>query len=230
MKSFVITMRGHSYSEQSADYCIDSARRHNLYVEKFTAVTKDTVDEVLNTYDLRWTWANQNTENTVCPITELEQFPYTSGDLRNKIACSLSHYLLWKLCVELDEPILILEHDAVFIRELPDIEFNGAIQINDPAGAGYRGSYHSQQMIDRGTVGTHPLTRKRSEDSKIPDGFSGNSAYIVKPWAAKKFIDALHEYGIWPNDATICLQLFPWLEEYYPFISIVNQTYSTSTE
>jgi GR25 family glycosyltransferase involved in LPS biosynthesis len=230
MRSFVITIRGHSYSEESANRCIDSALTYNIHVEKFDAVTKDTVDEQLIKYDLKWSWANQNTENTVCPITGLEQFPYTSGDLRNKIACSMSHYLLWKLCVEIDEPILILEHDAVFIRELPDIEFNGAIQINDPKYGGYRGKHHSQQMTDRGIFGVHPLTRKRPEDSKTPDGFSGNSAYIVKPWAAEKFIDAFHHYGIWPNDATICLQLFSWLEEYYPFITTIRQTYSTSTE
>lgn len=230
MKAFVITIRGHEYSEESANRCITSAHKHGLHVEKFTAVTKDTVEELMRNYNLTWTWANGNTEKITCPITGLEQFPYTSGDLRNKMACSMSHFLLWNLCVQLNEPILILEHDAVFIRELPVIDFHGAIQINDPHGGGYRGKHHSREMIERGTTGVHPLSRKRPEDSKIPDGFSGNSAYIVKPWAAQEFIGAFNKYGVWPNDATICLQLFPWLEEYYPFISIVNQKQSTSTE
>lgn len=230
MKSFVITIQGHSYSEESANRCIASAHAYDIHVEKFTAVTKDTVKELMNKYRLKWSWANYNTENTICPYTGLEQFPYRSGNILNKMACSISHYLLWRRCVEIDEDILILEHDAVFIEKLPNIDFNGAIQINNPAGGGFRGNQHSQYMIDRATIGVHPLTRKRPDDSIIPDGFSGNSAYIVKPWAAKKFVDAFHEYGVWPNDATICLQLFPWLEEYYPFISIVNQTQSTSTE
>ena len=29
-----------------------------------------------------------------------------------------SHYLLWKKCVELNEPILILEHDVIFKENL----------------------------------------------------------------------------------------------------------------
>lgn len=230
MKSFVITIKDHHYSEESAERCIASAHQNNLYVEKFDAITKDTVKESMGKYNLKWTWANYNTENTICSYTGLEQFPYRSGNLLNKMACSISHYLLWRECVNSNTPILILEHDAVFVRELPDIDFYGAIQINDPAGGGFRGKHHSRLMIDRGTIGVHPLTKKRPDDSKIPDGFSGNSAYIVKPWAAEKFINAFHEYGVWPNDATICLQLFPWLEEYYPFISTVNQTQSTSTE
>jgi hypothetical protein len=125
--------------------------------------------------------------------------------------------------------MLILEHDAVFVRPLPSFEFEGAIQINDPRSGGYRGKEHSNTMTQRGTEGVHSLTRKREHDSRIPDGFSGNSAYIVKPWAAEKFIKAYTKYGVWPNDATICLQLFPWLEEYYPFITVINQSQSTST-
>lgn len=230
MKAFVITIKNHLYSEESANRCIDSAKKFNQHVQKFDAVTKDTVDDITNKLNLHWTWANHNTERTVCPYTGLEQFPYTSGNLKNKISCSMSHYLLWKKAVDINESILILEHDAIFIHSLPNIDFNGAIQINDPQNGGYKGNQHRQEMINRGLTGVFPLTRKRSIDSKIPDGFSGNSAYIVKPWAAKKFMNAFHEYGIWPNDATICLQLFPWLEEYYPFISIINQTYSTSTE
>ena len=230
MKAFVITMIGHLYSEESANRCIVSAHNHGVCVNKFTAVTKDTVEKIMADHNLVWSWANNNTENTICPFTGLKQFPYTSGDLRNKMACSMSHYLLWKLCVEINEPILILEHDAVFVQSLPEIDFKGSIQINNPARGGYRGNQHSQDMHIRGTNGVHSLTRKRPVDSLIPDGFSGNSAYIVKPWAAQEFINAFHKYGVWPNDATICLQLFPWLEEYYPFITVVKQTQSTTTE
>lgn len=62
----------------------------------------------------------------------------------------------------------------------------------------------------------------------IPDGLAGNSAYVVKPWAAQELINKFHELGVWPNDATMCKQLFPYLEEYYPFVVRVAQTKSTS--
>ena len=230
MKAYVITIQGHEYSESVARRCIESAKKFDLTVESFWAVTKDNVADVMTQENLRWTWANMNTEKTRCPYTSLEQSPYRTKSLEAKMACSMSHYLLWKLCVELDEPVLILEHDAVFVAPLPDISFEGAVQINDPVGGGYRGQEHSKIMQERGIVGVHPLTPKRPLDSMIPDGFSGNSAYIVKPWAAHKFKQAFKNHGVWPNDATICLQRFPWLQELYPFVTVVKQTHSTSTE
>jgi GR25 family glycosyltransferase involved in LPS biosynthesis len=230
MKAFVITIQGHAYSEAVSKRCIKSAKKYHIDVEPFWAVTKDNVAQLMLEENLRWSWANMNKEKTRCPYTSLEQFPYRTKSLEAKMACSMSHYLLWKRCVELDEDVLILEHDAVFVAPLPSVVFQGAIQINDPSGGGYRGQDHSKIMQQRGTEGVHPLTRKRPSDSMIPDGFSGNSAYIVKPWAAYKFKQAFKNHGVWPNDATICLQQFPWLEELYPFVTVVKQTQSTSTE
>lgn len=230
MKLYVIVIKDNPYSESVGNRCISSAKKYELEIEKFAAVTPNTVDEITRIEGLEWTWADMNTKNTICPKTGLEHFPYRTKNFKAKVACSLSHYMLWKKCVEINEDLLILEHDAVFVRSLPDISFRGSVQINDPEGGGYNGKYHSSVMKKRKTEGVFPLTRKRPIDSKIPDGFSGNSAYIVKPWAAQEFINAFKEYGIWPNDATICLQLFPWLEEYYPFITVVKQSKSTTQE
>ena len=229
MKSYAIVIKDNPYSESVGSRCISSAKQHGLQVEKFDAVVPNNVDDFMQTESLSWTWADMNTK-TICSKTGLEQFPYRTKNLKAKIACSLSHYVLWKKCVEINEDLLILEHDAVFVRSLPDISFCGSVQINDPEGGGYNGKYHSRLMKKRKTEGVFPLTRKRPIDSKIPDGFSGNSAYIVKPWAAQEFINAFKEYGVWPNDATICLQLFPWLEEYYPFVTVVKQSKSTTQD
>ena len=229
MKARVITIIGHEYSEHMAQRCISSAATHGLEVELFPAVTAKNVQEIMQQENLRWSWADNNTKETVCVYTSLQQFPYRAKNVLTKMACSMSHYLLWKECAIGNDPMLILEHDAVFVRPLPSIEFNGAIQINDPCGGGYHGKEHSNIMTQRGTEGAHPLTPKRPIDSMIPDGFSGNSAYIVKPWAAEKFVGAFHRLGVWPNDATICIQLFPWLQELYPFVTVVQQKHSTST-
>lgn len=229
MLARVITIRDHGYSETSADRCIASAQEFGITVEKFYGITVDTAYQALRQYGLEWTWADMNQRVTVCPHTKLTLSPYRALDIRAKIACSMSHYLLWRFCVEVNEPLLILEHDAVFIRALPEIEFHGAIQINDPNGGGYKGRWHQNEMIKRGTTGAHPLTAKQPPRSSIPDGFSGNSAYIVKPWAAKEFVQAFHRLGVWPNDATICLQIFPWLQELYPFVTNVQQNMSTTT-
>lgn len=234
MKAFVITLKDNTYSENKAAECIDSAAAVGVAVERFYGVDKDHAEQAMKDAGLKWTWAYSNTAPDICPISGLHQFPYTSatGSLANissKIGCSMSHYELWKRCVDLDEPILILEHDAVFLRPLPDIEFNGICQINDPIGATPRANIWRDIMVKRGGEGAFEKTWIRRPDERhIPDGLAGNSAYLVKPWAAQELIDKYHELGVWPNDALMCKQLFPYLEEYYPFITKVNQTQSTS--
>ncbi len=229
MKAFVITLKGNVYSETKANECIASANKFGLMVERVYGVDKENAEAVAAENGLKWSWAKDNKENDICPITGLHQFPYTAADIRAKIGCSMSHFLLWKKCVELDEPILILEHDAVFLRALPDIEFKGICQINDPLGATRKGAWWHNEMIKRGGEGVFEKTWITTPNERhIPDGLAGNSAYMIKPWAAQELVIKFYELGIWPNDATINKQVFPYLEEYYPFITKVNQTQSTT--
>lgn len=229
MKAFVITIENHKYSEDSSLRCIRSGKTFGVDVDVFNAVTPNTVNHLLKEENLQWNWANNNTSKRICPITGLLQIPYRTKNLEATKSCAMSHYLLWKKCVELNEPLLILEHDAFFVSKVPDIEFKGAMQIFDPRGNGNIGKEHYELILKREKIGAQPLSRLPSSHGNIPTGFTGNSAYLIKPWAAEEFINAYHKFGVWPNDATICLQLFPWLEEYYPFITKYDQTLSTST-
>ena len=126
MKAFVITLLDNKYSEAKADECIASAAKFGLEVNKWFGTDKEHAVEEMESQGLEWAWADNNTRKVICPISGLQQFPYTAADLRAKIGCSMSHWFLWQHCVDLDEAILILEHDAVFLRPLPtDIDFTG---------------------------------------------------------------------------------------------------------
>ena len=226
MKSYVITLHGNEYSERKAAQCIKSGALHGVNVKKFNAVSSDRAESVMKRNGLRWTWANNNTSRAICPITGLKQHPY--GNLNAKIGCSMSHFLLWSMCVALNETLLILEHDAVFVRPMPEIEslyFSELCQINDPRGATPYGGIWSDKMEQRGQ-GVWPKTHVFPDDR--PDGLAGNSAYLIKPAAAQKAIGKFHELGVWPNDATLCRQLF-YLSECYPFITRVEQEQSTTS-
>lgn len=231
MKAYVITMKENEYAERKADRCIETAASvGKIKVERFYGATKETSRAIMEGFDLKWTWANNNTKMTYCPITKLRQHPYGKANLDSKIGCSMSHFMLLKRCVELDESILILEHDAVFLREFPEFDFTGICQINDPKGATRKGKWWSEQMVTRNTIGVHEKTWVTTPNERhIPDGLAGNSAYVIKPFAAQELIDKYYELGVWPNDATLCKQLLPYLEEYYPFITKVEQEISTSS-
>lgn len=225
MKAFVITLEGHDYSERKASACIESASSiGGIDVERFAAVAKDDAHQVMTELGLRWSWAKMNTAPDVCPMTGLKQHPY--GHLAAKIGCSMSHFLLWKKCVELGEPILILEHDALFVRRFSFFAFDGICQINDPAGATPHGKWWSDSMRARGPGVFRKM--KVFEDAK-PDGLAGNSAYVIKPRAAQGLIDAFRQFGVWPNDATMCRQLF-FLQELFPFVTRVDQQVSTTSQ
>lgn len=231
MKAFVITLKNDKYSEKNADRCIKTANEiGRINVDKFYGVDKAEAFKKLEELNLEWTWADGNTREIECPVTGLKQFPYTTNDLRAKIGCSLSHYLLWKKCAEENEPFLILEHDAVFVRKFPKFEFKGVCQINDPRGATRKGTWWSNHMKQRGTKGVHTKTWVTSNKERtIPDGLAGNSAYVINPHAAMDLTMMMENLGVWPNDALMCKQLFPYLEEYYPFITEAQQTKSTTT-
>lgn len=228
MKAFVITLKGDTYSEQVAERCVQSATKFGLTVHNYYGVDRKQANAVMAREGLEWTWANGNKSNAVCPKTGLHQFPYTTNDIRAKIGCSMSHFLLWKYCVERNETFLILEHDAVFLRSLPEFEFKGICQINDPTGATRKGNWWAQQMKNRGGGVFEKTWVTSSAERHTPDGLAGNSAYLIKPWAAGELVNRFHELGVWPNDALMCKQLFPYLEEYYPFITKVQQSQSTT--
>jgi GR25 family glycosyltransferase involved in LPS biosynthesis len=224
MKAFVITLRGNDYSEACAQRCIASAARYGVEITKFDAVDKAIAGFSMEQHGLQWTWPN--IEPDVCPYTGLKRHVYKTRDHAARVGCAMSHYLLWKECVHTDKPIAILEHDAVFLRGLPEPpEKFGAIMLNNPDGATPKGRWWKQQLEAKGP-GVHPKTVV-FEDGR-PDGLAGNSAYVISPRAALACMDAYREFGVWPNDATLCRQLVPGLMEVYPFVTEVRQTQSTS--
>ena len=214
MEAYVITLRGNEYSERVAGRCIESGYDAGVQVKTFDAIAADDAIDVMLGYRLPWTWGRGH--------KDLDHHSY-GGDKHARIGCAMSHYELWRRCAETG-PMLILEHDAVFINPFTKFDFNSICMINDPLGATPRGDWWSEQMEKRG-AGVWPKTRVFS--GRRPDGLAGNSAYVIKPHAAERLIDLYHEHGVWPNDATMCVQFMPDMQEHYPFITRVEPEMST---
>lgn len=218
MKAYVITLRGNEYSERMAARCIKTAREiGGIEVKYFNAVSADVAQKVMFGHGLDWTW------DTGCPISGLAHHSY-GGKLEPRIGCSMSHYSLWMKCAFGDEPIMILEHDSVFIEPFVEFDFHTICMINDPKGATPRGDFWHDKMKKRGN-GTWPKTE--IFNSNRPDGLAGNSAYVIKPIAAMHLMEVFRDLGVWPNDATMCRQLVPRMQEHYPFITRVDPEVST---
>lgn len=220
MKAYCIRLERNLYSESAAARCLASAAAHGVKVELFDATPAAIAIELMSEYGLIWTWAKDNTADDACPRTGLKQHPYRTKDFRMRVGCAMSHYRLWIECATLDEPILILEHDAVFLRPLPELNLtHGAAMLNNPEGATPRGKWWKDQILAKG-YGIHDKT-VIFEDGR-PDGLAGNSAYVITPEAAGKCIRNYETLGVWPNDATLCRQLVSGLREVYPFVTEVR--------
>lgn len=276
MKAFIITMTNNNQSVVSTRKLIHSIYASEAKIQPFImpATTPDTMmydlemsfpkslaDKfIISDTEVRYTWPKHTQQDGLDLSTGLYKRAYAAKDWKKVAACSISHMRLWQHCIDINEPILILEHDAYFSQE-PECKYfsykklvlagqdpnakddsmqwtGGICGINNPAGATRKASIFSQkvkhQLNSAGKV-TDPkgLTLAPYVDDPgdipLPSGLAGNSAYIIKPWAAKKLLDKTAEIGIWPNDALMCRQFFPWLQVYYPFVTTIQNTPSTTT-
>ena len=198
-------------------------------IERFDAIIPDTVDDCMKREHLEWKWPDSGrTFNSELNM----KFHAYGGPPKRRYACAMSHYYLWDKSIELNEPILILEHDAKFIDKFDyqyviDSDYQ-CIGINDPKMA--TRLYQRFDSIVQSAPG--PLVDCPVIDNmQVPQGIAGASAYVIKPRGAEQVIAAAHKYGLWPNDALLCQQLFPWLgvtKKYYTTVQGLKSTTFTN--
>lgn len=194
MKAFVITIEDNHLSNKAADRCIASAKRYGVTVEKWSAMTpRNPIFE-------------QRVKESKIAVHNFE-----SGHSRkeNALACFLSHMSLWEKCIEDNEEILILEHDALFTNYVPKLLFDKIITIGQPS----YGKYYNPS-----TLGIQPLSQK--------EYFKGAHAYIVKPAGARDLIAMVPDYSR-PTDVYLNIMNFPYLQEYYPWPVKVDDSFTT---
>jgi GR25 family glycosyltransferase involved in LPS biosynthesis len=223
--------------------------RSNLVLNRFNASTPDTYQADLHaavqaSHDLDtviWTWPKTPPEDGLCMRTGLYKRAYAAADQEKVIACAVSHLMLWVYCATKDspDPILILEQDALLTRkfDLDEIVASntdnhklGVVGLNDPRGTTRKGHHYYNLCMNLPTPGIHPIPDiDGPNEPPLPHGLAGNSAYIIWPWAAKELIKGVSMYGLWPNDALMCKQLFPFLRLTQPFYTCVQNTVSSTT-
>jgi hypothetical protein len=117
----------------------------------------------------------------------------------------LSHRSLWERSVSSNEALIVLEHDAQMIGQLPAV-LPDAVNLGRP-------SFGRFNVPKRG-VG--PLVSKRY--------FPGAHAYGVQPARA---VEMLARTDAAPTDVYLRLDRFPWLKEAFPWPFKVDESFST---
>jgi len=228
---YAIVVYGSPVSEQGFRTLCDSSKKvgNQFDIKKFFAVQPHDVDRLLSENNIKWNypWLGEQIDFH----SGLTKTAYPTADPNKRIACALSHYFLWDLAYRDNQPIVVLEHDAMFINKLPEDFDTGRFDIvglNDPRGATRLASKFYQQVISQAN---QPIVAVPKIDvDTVPQGLAGNSAYIVTPRGARNLLDAVNQYGLWPNDALMCRQLIARLGVSTKFYTKVQGLPSTTTQ
>jgi GR25 family glycosyltransferase involved in LPS biosynthesis len=230
IKAVCITIKDNKISENGYNRLVESSKQvgNDFDILKWDAITPDNVDYFMSNAGLTWNypWTGSHED----PATGLIKSAYTTANQKARIACACSHYCLWSESAVKNITMLIMEHDAMFIKKLdfdPEDTSATIIGINSPLGATRKANVFHK--IVQETQTKFQLTPVIDND-KIPQGLAGNSAYVIKPEGAKKLLDLVNKYGMWPNDAIMCRQLISKLgvtKDYYTKVQGLQSTTST---
>jgi len=229
MNAYIITIKDDIRSKRASDRLINSMPT-NIKPIVFDAIVPDQVDRLMKKYKLKWTWPWMGQEFDF--KTGLIKSAYQTANPQKRMGCFLSHYMLWERCVKYDEPIIIHEHDSIYLsnENLPISKFEESwyniIGLNSPIHATRLAqAYHEVVQKSDGDIVKAPAI----DDHNIPQGIAGNSSYYIKPAGAQTMIDLTKEHGCWPNDALMNRQLVSKLGQSKHYYTGVQGIESTTT-
>ena len=230
MKAYIIGDRDNPVSVRGMNGCASSMAelKQDFTIQFVQQTSPDTLAEHMQPFPgLYWNYP-LNSATKTDEATGMILQGYRTNSLSKVFACLISHARLWLRCVQKNEPIMILEHDAMFTRKFdPDFEWEGGVLgLNDPRGATFNSAQYHLLIANKGP-GVH--NAPYVADVSRPQGLAGNSAYIIKPFAAKELLEKMKETGGWPNDALMCNQHFDWIKVLYPYATGLQNIRSTTT-
>jgi len=189
MKNFIIRLKDNPISEKHADECVAQAKIFGIDIEYFDAI---------------------NGLEYPSHLEKLKIFPkYKFKKGRAGVfGCFLSHYYLWKKCMEDDVPYLILEHDGYFVGPLPDDvldRFNDVLKLDglDPFSKEYELALENEKNTTLTYKKYHNPTAKFLEKNQTGNYLRGAYGYIIKPHAAKIIVEWIAVNGFVPADNQI---------------------------
>ena len=236
MDAYIINMPDNVQSRVGTNGLIMSMAKHaprvNPILEKAVTPTDLRFDQYKDLWNYPWGFKELDRE------TDLLKTPYKTSNPSAHVCCSISHYLLWKKAAQLMQPIMVLEHDALFTCKFNlyghDVQDWDVVGINDPRGNTRKsGVYHQgvQDLADKqmriNQVVVVPWVSYGRRD--IPQGLAGNSAYIITPSGGRRLVKLVEQYGLWPNDALMCKQLMDDLGQTHTYYTTTQHLESTTT-
>ena len=201
--SYIISIQGNKVSEQLTQQCLASCEK----------VGQPNVN-VFPAFDATGSKIKVQQHDLGLPVGELGSIKvpeFLQGQaflnflrlkrcdlLMTQIACFLSHYSLWCMCLDKDRPIVILEHDAVMVKPFTRLNY-----LNNIVYLGGSEQIHGS-LRDTDTIPPH------ASDQQGLDRFICRAhAYSIDPIMAKNLVSyAIHHGIITTADAMMRYDMF----------------------
>ena len=238
IKGYIISLVNHHESTVATRLLIESINKTKSEIDPiiFPATTPLTIAEDLAKIghaEAQWRYPVQPEDDGLDMKTGLYLKHYPTKDPLRRVACMVSHMRAWHLATELEQNIVVMEHDAIFTRkfafsDLTEDFKGGIIGLNDPRGATRKASIFHEKVSSRMGLQPVPSVDEPSE-MPMPQGLAGNSAYLISPKAGRKLLDKVREVGMMPNDALMCKQFFPWMQVVYPYYTGIQKGLVSTT-
>lgn len=187
MKTFILYNKSNNQSVINANLCLDSFNNYIAWnAELFDGCTPNDLEYLERKYNLK---------------DDRARYQPSSKLYKSKKACFFSHFILWNKCIEINQPIAIVEHDTYCIGNLPEsFTFNSIVQFSTESMFNHFSYYKESQKIYKTLAeGLYPIT-------KFPPlknwGYciAGNTGYGITPTSAKILVDDCFKNGWQQND------------------------------
>lgn len=167
MKCFIITLFNNPASVELAEKAHKSASNFGYDPSLFHAYDGDTGAQFLE-------------ERSVAKSEKYPMWTTTKGVL----GCFASHYALWEMCVALQEPVIVLEHDAKMVRKWDNFSWKDVLHLD------YEGSVKRKYYA-----------QGRDRSRAVVENCVFNMGYIAfdQPWTAS--MNCAYAYAIQPAAA-----------------------------
>lgn len=191
MKVFIIRMPDNQKSCLLASRAYESCVKFGYETEYLNALDHESVNKYFIQKNMKEIF------NPEVPYYESHKHWIQFKGMRGSVC---SHISLWEKCIEINEPIIIFEHDALMNREWPDIDWVDVLHL-DWEGSLKRRSFRNGPDIYRGKI-IEGIFETGFSPFDMPELITMNCvyAYAIKPHAAEKAINDVYQNGFFAAD------------------------------
>jgi GR25 family glycosyltransferase involved in LPS biosynthesis len=176
MKAVVVYLPTVPHTVKASQNAISSAKKYGLDVELFKGYTPSEADKFILQEKLK----------PYLPGPKLFSIKWRRGGVRG---CMVSHLNVWKRCVELDEPLVVLEHDSEVVSTTYQHSFKDVLHLD------------AHRFVDEDPdVDIKPIVEKFEHYRKGEQQLKGTYGYVVKPHAAQRLIEGAYTDGLTASD------------------------------